>query len=215
LGTLEWHGRHLPLGVDGLIALGFFKELVHRVGGIVLPMLFLGPDDVELKEDNEYYGMDILSYRKNNPQQLEGSAYWVSEDFFTQMLEATLKQLKRVGFKIVVAHGHGPSTILFANNIRNWKDKFNLDCYICWKEGEPDNVGLQTDHAAANETSLMMALRPELVEIGNLPKDLDEKPLGLIGEDPRRHASIEAGRIIIERQLNNMETILMERLKKL
>ena len=24
LGTLEWHGRHLPLGTDGLISLGFF-----------------------------------------------------------------------------------------------------------------------------------------------------------------------------------------------
>jgi creatinine amidohydrolase len=44
LGTLEWHGEHLPLGSDGLQSLGFFKHLARRVGGIVLPMLFLGPD---------------------------------------------------------------------------------------------------------------------------------------------------------------------------
>lgn len=215
LGTLEWHGRHMPLGADGLISIGFFKELAQRVGGIVLPMLFLGSGDIEIKEGKEYYGMDILSYRKNNPQQLEGSAYWVSNDLFTHILEATLTQLKRAGFKIIVAHGHAPSTTLFAKNIKNWKDKFDLDCFVCWKEGEPANVGLQTDHAAANETSLMMALRPELVVIGNLPKDLKEKPLGLLGEDPRKHASIEAGRILIERQLNNMEILLRECLKKL
>jgi creatinine amidohydrolase len=215
LGTLEWHGRHMPLGADGLISLGFFKELAQRVGGIVLPMLFLGPDDVELKEGKEYYGMDILSYRKNKPQQLEGSAYWVSEDFFIQLIEVILAQLKRTGFKIIVAHGHEPSTTLFAKNIKNWKEKFKLDCFICWKEGEPANLGLQTDHAAANETSLMMALEPELVEIENLPKDLKEKPLGLLGEDPRKDASINSGRTIIERQLNNMEKCLRVSLKNL
>ena len=159
--------------------------------------------------------MDILSYRKNHPQQLEGSAYWVTDDLFKQILEVTLIQLKRAGFKIVVAHGHEPSTVLFAKNIKNWKEEIGLDCYTCWKEGEPANIGLQTDHAAANETSLMMSLRPELVKIENLPKDLNEKPLGLLGEDPRKHASFDTGRSIIERQLNNMQKILKESLKNL
>jgi len=215
LGTLEWHGRHMPLGADGLISLGFFTELARKVGGIVLPMLFLGPDDVEQQGGMQYYGMDILSYPKNHPQQLEGSAYWVSEDFFKQILEASLTQLKRAGFKIVVAHGHEPSTVLFAKNIINWKEKLGLVCFTCWQHDEPPNLGLQTDHAAANETALMMALRPELVKIENLPKDLSEKPLGLLGQDPRTHARFETGRSIIELQLNNMKKILKESLENL
>ena len=44
LGTLEWHGEHLPLGSDGLQSQGFFKELAREAGGVVLPMLFVGPD---------------------------------------------------------------------------------------------------------------------------------------------------------------------------
>ena len=56
----------------------------------------------------------------------------------------------------------------------------------------------------------MMALRPELVNIENLPKDLSEKPLGLIGKDPRRHASFDKGRNIVELQLDNMKKILKE-----
>jgi len=215
LGTLEWHGRHLPLGTDGLISSGFFTELARKVGGIVLPMLFLGPDDVEQQGGMQYYGMDILSYPKKHPQQLEGSAYWVAEHFFTQILEVTLTQLKRAGFKIVVAHGHEPSTVSFANNIKHWKEELGLDCFTCWRHGEPPNLGLQTDHAAANETALMMALRPELVKLENLPKDLSKKPLGLLGEDPRILASNEAGRRIIERQLNNMEKLLKESLENL
>lgn len=215
LGTLEWHGRHMPLGTDGLIPLGFFSVLAREVGGILLPMLFLGPDNDEQQGGRQYYGMDIHSYPKNHPQQLEGSAYWVSEDFFRQILEATLTQLKRAGFRIVVAHGHGPSTMLFAKNIKNWKEELGLDCFTCWKDGEPAKIGLQTDHAAANETALMMALKPELVKIENLPKDLSEKPLGLIGKDPRKYASVDKGRNIIELQLNNMKKILRERLENL
>ena len=34
LGTLEWHGEHLPLGSDGIQARGFFVELAHQVGGM-------------------------------------------------------------------------------------------------------------------------------------------------------------------------------------
>ena len=213
LGTLEWHGRHLPLGTDGLISQGFFIKIARNIGGIVLPMFFLGPDDVQNYQKRQYYGMDILSYPKNRPEQLHGSAYWVSEDFFTQILEATLVQLKRAGFKIIVAHGHEPSTMLFKKNIKKWKGDYELELFTCWKDGEPPRMGLQTDHAATNETSLMMALRPDLVKLGNLPKNLNDKPLGLLGEDPRKHASSEAGKNIIELQVKNMTKLLKAQLK--
>ena len=61
----------------------------------------------------------------------------------------------------------------------------------------------------------MMALRPELVQIEKLPKDLSDKPLGLLGEYPRKHASFDIVRSIIERQLNNLQKILNESLKNL
>ena len=56
LGTLEWHGLHLPLGSDGLQSQGLFCEMARRVGGIVLPMLFLGPDKTK-----EVDGIKFLS----------------------------------------------------------------------------------------------------------------------------------------------------------
>jgi len=215
LGTLEWHGRHMPLGADGLISSGFFIELAKRIGGIVLPILFLGPDTFKIVEGNDYYGMDIHSYPSDKPEQLPGSAYWVSNDLFKLLLEVTLKQLKRTGFKIVVAHGHGPSTILFAKFCEKWHDDFELELFTCWQKGDTAEFGLQTDHAAANETSLMMALRPELVELENLPKNMSKKPLGLIGKDPRMYANYKFGKKIIDLQVDNMAKILKERLKDL
>ena len=41
LGTLEWHGEHLPLGSDGIQSTGFFSELAHKVGGVVLQAVFM------------------------------------------------------------------------------------------------------------------------------------------------------------------------------
>ena len=214
LGTLEWHGKHMPLGADGLISSGFFIELAKKIGGIVLPMLFLGPDNSKIIEGKEYYGMDIQSYPSQHPQKLLGSAYWVKKTFFKQVLEMILKQLERAGFKIVVAHGHSPSTLIFYRNIKKWSKEFGLQLFTCWRDNESDGMGIQTDHAAANETSLMMAINPELVKINNLPSDKTVKPLGLLGNDPREFASANIGKKIIIMQVERMAELLQETLTK-
>lgn len=221
LGTLEWHGEHLPLGSDGIQSQGFFEKLAHEVGGIVLPMLFLGPDRKMYDDDRELYGMDFSDLTPDNPtyyekRQLDGSAYWVSDETFTLLLDATLKQLERAGFRIIVAHGHGPSTHHFIKTIPRWKEKYNLECFTCWgSEYDKEGLGIMVDHAAMNETSLMMALRPDLVQMDALPKDLNEWPIGIGGKDPRVHASEELGQKIIDLQLTRMKKIMREKLEEL
>ena len=214
LGTLEWHGAHLPLGSDGLQSQGFFGELAKRVGGIVLPMLFLGPDRYKVVDGKPLYGMDICKQKFGTypDQQLPGSAYWVGQNFFTQLLGHVLKRLRRAGFRIVVAHGHGPSTNLFAKSIPKWSRELDLRLFHCWRDDESDGLGIQTDHAGANETSLVMALRPDLVQMENLPTDPGEFPLALGPLDPRIHASPELGRKAIEMQLERMERVLRQAL---
>jgi creatinine amidohydrolase len=219
LGTLEWHGEHLPLGSDGIQSQGFFVQLAKRAGGIVLPMLFLGPDLKEEQPDgSQLCGMDILAgepgpgqYAK---QQLTGSAYWIAEEDFGVLLEDVLRQLSRAGFRIVVAHGHGPSTMFFAKHSDQYRQEFGLTCLHLWEEGSADplarDLGIQTDHAAANETSLVMALRPDLVQMENLPKD--RWPMAVSGKDPRIHASREVGQKAIARNVDRMATVLRETL---
>ena len=217
LGTLEWHGEHMPLGADGLQSSGFFKRLAVEVGGIVLPMIFLGPDRRRKSGTRELYGMDIPKGNPRYPdQQLTGSAYWVPESTFKTLLESILKQLKRAGFLIVVSHGHGPSTIFFRDHTRQWQRRFGLRCFHCWgSEYDKDGLGIQVDHGAMNETSLVMALRPELVQMGRLPKDPGVWPPGIGGKDPRTHASRAVGERAIKLQLRRMSGILHEALKDL
>ena len=219
LGTLEWHGEHLPIGSDGLQSYGFFIGLARQAGGIVLPMLFLGPDRMEEAGGRELYGMDTLGEgmaegQRYKNQQLAGSAYWVPEETFRTIIEATLKQLRRAGFKIVVAHGHGPSTGFFQKNAADWKQKFGLETFTCWgSEYDRQGMGIQVDHAAMNETSLVMALRPELVRMDRLPKDLNSWPVG--GRDPRKFAGAKLGHEILKLQTERMAKILRQALDKL
>ncbi len=215
LGTLEWHGEHLPLGADGLQSQGFFVELAKEVGGIVLPMLFLGPDRKEVVDGKDYYGMDIFGFKNSPPQQLDGSAYWVEDVLFRQLIEAILHLLKRAGFQIVVAHGHGPSTGSFRSWSEELGEKFGLKLFVVWREDESDGLGIQTDHAAANETSLLMALRPELVQMENLPTDLNVWPVAVGGKEPRVHASAEQGQKAIAMQVERMAGILRKALDKI
>ena len=115
----------------------------------------------------------------------------------------------------MVAHGHGPSTSLFRDHIEEWSKLFDLELFICWREDESDDLGIQTDHAASNETSLVMALRPELVQMNNLSQEPEEWPVAVMGKDPRQYASPELGRRAINLQQQRMKTILNEALSRM
>jgi creatinine amidohydrolase len=217
LGTLEWHGLHLPLGSDHLQSQGFFIRLARRVGGVVLPPLFLGPDSMRVVDGSEFYGMDIHQKASPEPMRLVGSAYWVPEGLFSEMVDAVLKQVRRAGFRILVAHGHGPSTNFIIRNKDTLEENHDLRIFTVWRsEGERDPPSeFQYDHAAANETSIMMALHPSLVRMDNLPDDPQEEPAGLIGRDPRVHASPAHGQRIVASHLERMEALLRQQLSLL
>ncbi len=202
LGTLEWHGQHLPLGADGLQSKGVFKRLAGEIGGIVLPMLFLGPDSVVHKDNHVFYGMDHYSFDESCPQQLEGSAYYIDDELFCRVLDTIMSNLARAGFKVVIGHGHGPSTTTFGNRKQIFEQEYGLLTFNLWELGFTGDEGIQTDHAAENETSLVMALRPELTDIGKL--SFHDTPVGVWGKDPRQTASASLGEELIQK---NMERV--------
>jgi creatinine amidohydrolase len=218
LGTIEWHGEHMPLGADGLQALGFFRKLASEAGGIVFPMFFQGPDRRLEADGKEYYGMDIENFDKTEGheyerQQFAGSTYWVSDSLYYQMLEAAVKQISRSGFKILVAHGHGPSTRMLTENMEAWEKKYNLKIFNLFGYRDEEGMGFMVDHAAMNETSITMALYPGLVHLENLPSDRNTWPAGVGGKDPREFASMERGQEIIRIQKERMTKILGETLE--
>ena len=214
LGTLEWHGRHLPLGSDGMQSQGFFKVLAQRAGGIVLPMLFVAPDLTKDYEGTTYIGMDFYARPEGQaPRQLPGSAYYVDSELFLRLLDAIMAQLARAGFKIVVGHGHGPSTKLFMTNAKELGDRYGLTLLSCWSDQDKPGLGIQTDHAGANETSLMMHFHPDLVDMSALDPDPAVFPEAVLGQDPRTHASASLGAQAVDAVSARMAKELTELLK--
>jgi len=213
LGTLEWHSTHLPLGSDGIQSQEFFKRLAKEAGGIVLPMLFLGPDLDTVINNHEYYGMDQAKTFSDQCtyeiQQLTGSAYWLSNSTFNVMMHGIMKQLSRAGFKMVIAHGHGPSNNYIESHSKEFKDMYNLTVMNCFGN-DSSNLCLQCDHAGANETSIMQYVRPDLVNMKNLPQDETTWPLGMLGDDPRTNANSKYGKAIIDFEVKKMAAIIRQ-----
>ena len=217
LGTIEYHGEHLPLGSDLIQPSEFFMELAYEAGGIVLPALFLGPDRMEERNGIEYYGKDLGNSPQALKQQYEsqlltGSAYWIPDSLFISIIENILKQLKRQGFRILVAHGHGPSTNLLIKNSQRWEEEFGIKIFNLWGAEHDELTGFMSDHAGMLETSVIMKYRPELVHLTNLPDDPEVWPVGIRGYDPRIYASPDKGEEIVkiqkERIINSLKTEL-------
>lgn len=212
LGTLEWHGEHLPIGADALQSHGFFLRAAAEIGGIVVPPLFLGPD---LREpDTDLIGMDTcpLEEAVYPRQQFAGSAYWISDEGFVIVLEACLSQLARAGFKMVAAHGHGPSTNTFLAHSEEWQERYGLKLFTMRNALTEAGLGFMVDHAAANETSIVLALQPELVDLDAIR---DQDPLlGIAGPDPRINASAELGEKIIAAQIEWLRKLVGDQLPK-
>lgn len=150
LGTLEYHGPHLPLGSDHLQPLGLYVQLARKVGGLILPPLFAGPDEKAVSGGEQYYGMDFEFLTEHEkPRQLPGSAYWTDDPVFLRYTDGMMKQLSRAGLKVLVGHGHGPSTDFFHRQAPVWKETHGIEVLTLQGILEDKELGFMTDHAGA------------------------------------------------------------------
>jgi creatinine amidohydrolase len=209
MGTIEWHGEHLALGSDAIQSEELMIACAERFGGIVMPPIHLGPDRSKLMGDGnsakQLIGMDYADSTVP-PHQLDGSCYWISAGLFDSLIDAILAQIKRAGFSAVFADGHGPSRWSWVEGINEREARFGLkllgvtdDIASDWKS--------QVDHAARNETSLMMNYRPDLVDLSQLSGDRSEWPQGVGGEDPR-DATAEFGKECFLRSVALVQRLL-------
>lgn len=183
LGTLEWHGEHLPLGADAIQSEALMIHCAQKYGGIVLPPLFLGPDRrMDIGDGSYLVGMDYAQSTQP-PQALMGSCYWVSYDFFKQLLENILVQLKRAGFEAVFADGHGPSRRTWVEIIPEWKQKYGMKLWGISEELKSE-WNYMNDHAARNETSILLYIAPHLVDQSVFKEGVQSPLLGVNGEHP-------------------------------
>ena len=107
-----------------------------------------------------------------------------------------------------MADGHGPSRGAFGRAADGWERQFGLKLVSVardFKEGWRS----QMDHAALNETSGVMALRPDLVDLSQLSTDRSVWPQGVAGANPR-DSTAEHGEECLEACLDLLGARLAE-----
>ena len=178
LAPLEWHGPHLPLGVDMFNALHVSRKVAEKLGGVVYPPLFIGTEKLRRKEELQAFGFQ-------KPVKVVGmdfpcvtcKSFYFPEKVLYLLLRNLIHLVLEQGYRVVwIISGHG------AVNQRNILDRvskeFNKeDKKVGWSLAFPKKlVKKSIAHAAEEETSLMMYLEPGLVHLENLPSP--EIPLG-------------------------------------
>jgi creatinine amidohydrolase len=181
LGTLEWHQHHLPFGVDSYIAYELCKRTVQQTGGCVMPPIYFGTDREHQVDGKQLHGMDAKAGRI-----LPGNFYFLKEDFFSKLLEQIIDNIAEQGLKkLVIVSAHSGTAQQRVIEKLKKDNRRNLEIVIF--PGRLFAGGI--DHAGAIETSYMLAIRPDLVDVSKLGEPPYE---ALIGDDPRQ-ASAEDG----------------------
>lgn len=224
LGGLEWHGEHMAVGNDALKAHELCQLAAERGGGLAMPVPWFGePRVVSLMETCAGDKAKIVKAMKLKQSHFSKNPFGTTADeqidFYRKLIMHTLIQIYTLGFKaVVVLSGHYP----LYDWVQPVVEQFNADHDDCKAfvgiEFHYDTAAMSKDkvggdHAAKWETSYLMALRPECVDMGVFQgRPDDEQLIGVGGEDPRIHASKQLGmsacNLIVKGMIRKAESLL-------
>ncbi len=151
VGALERHGRHLPLGTDTMAALYVAERVAERVGGLVLPPIWYG---------------SCVAMRGHR------GTFDVSQDVLAAYVAEVLREAWRNGARlVVVVNGHGGNTVALHYAARRVASETCLAVAVLdwWRDvaGEVRRELFQAPgHAGEDETSAMLVIAGDLVELG-------------------------------------------------
>ncbi|MEM1212842.1 MAG: creatininase family protein [Planctomycetota bacterium] len=163
LGSCEQHGRHLPLSVDTTQVQAIAGRLDQRLGdqAVFLPALWLG---------SSHHHLDFPGTVSVRPS------------LYAELIQDVARSILRAGFtRLFFLNGHGGNELPAQTGLAELivtddaADAASLAFASWWSAGadalQPDKHGLTQpgiSHACEVETSLMLALRPDLVDTNTI-----------------------------------------------
>ncbi len=206
-GAVEVYGTHLPMGADGIAAMGMARLVAEKTGALIAPMLEVADSSM------------ILA--------LPGTIT-VTPKLFEMYIDELMGDLTGYGFKkflFITGHAASVSTIMYVAN----RYQRQYDCKWAqidwWRFIQPLGKDIFTEegimchgHAAEAGTSVMLYFRPDLVDMskatrvepkgGGYPGIQVFRPLseitttGTVGN--ATVGTAEKGRAIVERALEKI-----------
>ncbi len=193
-GTLEWHGLHLALGNDAVKAHEICLRIAEKAGGVVVPAT--------------YWAIGGMPH----PWTTRFDASLIERLFY-----AIFEQTAHVGFKVAIAvtgHYGIEQFCMLKKAACEFMHKSSLVIAPMPEYEVAYEKGYRGDHAAKWETSILWALRPELVDMSRLSKNLEEPLEGVGGEDPRVHASKQLGEEVVNHMVERLSELALRLLNR-
>ncbi len=153
LGATEQHGPHLPLGVDTLLADGIVQAALPLLPA-ELPVLFLPTQQIGLSPEHARFAGTLT----------------LSAETLMRVWKEIGAGVARAGVrKLVLFNAHGGHVGAMDVVARELREAHDLIVYsVSWfnlplGDQQPDRFDV---HAGESETAMMLALAPQLVDMG-------------------------------------------------
>jgi creatinine amidohydrolase len=176
LGTVEWHAEHLPVGLDALTAHGVCLQAALRTGGLVYPPLYFGCGG-----GHGNYPWTVMM---------------VDATALNALLGTAMARLQAFGVRrLVLFTGHfaDEQIQMIQRLAHDWNAADNTMKVLALAINQAQASPIAPDHAGIFETTLLHALWPQRVDLGQLPpKPPKALRTGDIEEDgwgPQRHVA--------------------------
>lgn len=196
IGTIEWHGNHLPVETDFLVAQKIGEILSRKTKGYVLPPIYLGTSrERTIGGGKKFIGMNAFLKKE-----LKGNLYYLKPNLLFALISGLVDNLIKQGFdKICIITGHGGiKQVEVLKKIENkYKNVIILNPY--------ENLSVQVHHADENETSLFWACYPEEEMKSRIIKiDSNDDFVKYQGYDVREKASLKLGKKLLAEVIKNL-----------
>lgn len=160
LGAIEAHGHHLPLNTDFVVAASAAEALVEQFG-----------------EQFDLWALPPLAFTKSNEHAWAPGTVWLSAETMLRVLDEIARSVSETkAKKLVFLNAHGGNTSLLQVVLRDVRLKYGLQTFLVHPfraSGEGGELGMGI-HGGFDETSVLLHLRPELVDMSKAIRQVPE-----------------------------------------
>ena len=165
IAAVEQHGPHLPLSTDLLIAESVVEAVVEERG-----------DELDL------WVLPPLAYGKSNEHAWCPGTVWLSPATLLSVLDDLGRSVAMLPTnRLAFVNGHGGNSSLLSVALRELRLAHGLATFLLHPSVPPDQGGASTIeelgmgiHGGLGETSLILHLRPDLVDMGAAARHVPE-----------------------------------------
>ena len=169
LGAIEQHGPHLPFNTDEVIARATAEALVTRHG-----------------DDHDLWLLPTLPFTKSNEHAWSQGTMWLSATTLLAVIDDIARCVAQMGAgKLVFLNGHGGNSALLGVANRDVRLRHGLQTFLAHPSVPADQGGASPPselgmgiHGGTDETSVMLHLAPELVDMSVATRNVPDKLAG-------------------------------------